>query len=344
MAQNPMYKGKRASYKPFDYEFAFNGYLMQNQQHWLPEETPLSDDVNLDWEHKLTPEDRYLLEKVQIYLSNADTDIAEVYIDKYMQNLQLPELRMMILAFAATEAIHQHSYSYTIDSLGLDDSVYSEFLEIPEMLSKHHFLVDKRSIPGFSDIQHFLLDLAIGSAFGEGLQLFSAFAILLSYQKRGLMNGLGTLTTYIAKDETLHCACMTKIFQTVVEQNPGEYTSELKEYIVGACREAVVLENHFIDLAFKGYSTANMNAPDLKKYVEFLADRRLSELGIKPIYHVDDNPFPWMDSLLAAPQMANFFEVRNTDYSKLNLEGKWDDEAYPNWAKDKFRVTQEGEA
>jgi ribonucleoside-diphosphate reductase beta chain len=179
-----------------------------------------------------------------------------------------------------------------------------------------------------NDVENFLLDIAIGSVFGEGLMLFSAFAIIMAFTRIGLMNGLSQLTTFIARDEDLHTEAMCKVFAAIKEENPQVWTDPFKKHLYAACRTAVKLEDHFIDLAYKVEGELPLEKDDLKQYIRYLADRRLIQIGLKANYKINVNPLPWMEDLLNSQEHANFFEVRPTAYSKGNLVGDWN-EAYP---------------
>jgi ribonucleoside-diphosphate reductase beta chain len=319
-----LFQGTRTSYKPFDYPWAFEFFEHQNKLHWIPAEVSLQADIQ-QWRSKLTAEEKHLLEQVQKFLASADTDVAGVYCDKYIPNFPTPEVRSALLAIANIEAIHQQSYALTIDTLGMSESSYSEFIDIPEMMEKHQFITKKRteSLPTGSKM---LLDIAICSGFGEGMQLFSAFAILLSFAKRGLMTGMGQLTTFISRDEDLHCQFMIKIFNTMKEESPEFWTPELRGYIVQAAFDAVRLEEHFIDLAFNLGPVDGLNKEELKDYIRYVTNKRLQEMGLSPVFSdLLSNPLPWMDEMLAAQEHANFFETRSTSYSKSNLSGTWEE-------------------
>lgn len=316
-----MFRETRASYKPFEYEWADELFMIQQKSHWLPEEVSMASDIR-DWKTKLTESEKNLLTQTQLYLANADTDVASCYVDKYLPALPLPEVRGMLLGFAAIEQIHCRSYAYTIDSLGMPESSYSAFLEIPELWEKHVWITRERAEP-LSDVQKFLLDIVVCSAFGEGLQLYSAFVILLSFQRRGLMNGLGTLTSFIFRDEDLHCFSMIQVFKAILEKYPEALNKDLVDFIGSSAAEAVRLEDHFLDLAFAQGDVVNLTKDQLKQYIRYVADKRLSDLGLLPMYFVKENPVDWVDDIVG-PEHTNFFECRPTAYSKINLSGDWE--------------------
>ena len=317
-----LFKGTRLHLKPYQYPWMHEAHDTQVKLHWHPAEVSLQNDV-VAWKSELTDSEKHILTQVQLYLANADSDVAGCYVQKYLPVLTLPEAQQMLLTIAAMEAIHIDSYALTIDTLGMDESSYSAFLEIPEMREKHDFLMETRAEEHLSEVQRFMLDIAICSAFGEGLQLFSAFVIILSFMRRGLMTGMGQLTTFIARDENLHCEAMIRVFNTIKQEHPEAWTDTLVEYISIAATKAVELEDHFIDLTFKMGNLGNLTAEEVKNYIRYVGNKRLHSLGIVPPWDQPTNPVPWMDELLGAPEHANFFEARSSSYSKANYSGSW---------------------
>jgi ribonucleoside-diphosphate reductase beta chain len=312
----------RAAFKPFSYPWAYEFYQIASRQHWLPVDVSLEKDMR-DW-LLLSETERNLLTQVQLYLANADTDVASNYTEKFLPMFPLPEVRMMLLAFAAMEAIHTESYAYTLDQLGFPESAYSKFLEVPEMYEKHTFVTAKRT-EDLSDIQKALLDIAINSIFGEGLQLFSAFVLILSFDLRGLMRGLCDLTQYIARDEDLHCKGMTRLFDTIVSENKPDLTPELIDMIKQAGEKAVQLEDHFIDLAFEMGDLPNLSAAELKRYIRYVANKRLHGVGLGLLYpEINENPIAWTDFLFGASLKTNNFERTGVEYQRDNLSGSWE--------------------
>lgn len=320
-----MFQKKRSAYKPFDYPEAFNYYMKQANHHWVPSEVSLAFDIDQWKSNRLTDSEKYILTQVQLFLANADTDIASIYTSKYLPNLPLPELQMMLTTFASMEAIHQHSYSYTIDELGMPESSYSAFLAIDSMREKHEWIQQTTVLHDLTERQRFLHSIAIGSLMGEGVQLFSAFVIILSFMRRGLMNGLGTLTKYIMQDEDLHTEGMTYVFNTIVQEHPEDWTQDLQRHVYQAAFDAIRLEDHFIDLVFQLGEVQDLTADGVKQYVRFLVNQRLQSVGLDSITSDSTNPFGWMLDYLHQNEHANFFEVRPTAYQKAATTGSWDD-------------------
>ena len=309
----------RDNYKPFEYGWAFDAYQKQQQVHWLPQEVPLHNDVR-DWNRKLTKEEQELLTSLFRFFVTADVDVASGYIDHYMPKFPKPELRMMMSAFAAMEAVHIEAYGLLIDTLGMPESMYQEFANYKEMIEKHAYLTGRPS----TGLEVLAGNLAVFSGFSEGIQLYSTFAILLSFPRRGLLNGMGQIVTWSIRDESLHVESMCRLFRTLMAENPHVWTDDFKATIYEDCRNMVQLEDNFIDLCFKGGEIEGITSDEVKQYVRYLADHRLKQLGLKENYHVS-NPLEWLEETLALGEHANFFEARATEYSKGALTGDWGD-------------------
>lgn len=320
---------QRTHFKPFEYPWAFDYYLQQQQMHWLPTEVSMADDIS-DWKFKMTDNEKNLVTQVLRFFTQGDCDIANAYVDVYMKRFKHPELRMMMTSFASTEAIHVHAYSYLIDTLGMPEIEYKAFQNYKEMLDKHQFYFEGNNdrlwtLPGAdatqSDSDAF--NLAKFSAFGEGLQLFSSFLILMNFQRFGKLKGLGQIVAWSARDESLHCEAMIRLFNEVVNENPKIWNDQFKKLIYDTCREMVNLEDRFIELSFKMGEIQGLKEDDVKRYIRYIADRRLLQLGLKPNYGVKDNPCSWFDEVLLGNAHTNFFEQRVTEYSKGVLRGDW---------------------
>lgn len=316
----------RSSFKPFNYPWAYDAWLKHEQSHWLHTEVPMLEDVK-DWKKKLTPEQKQFLTHIFRFFTQGDVDVAGGYVKNYLPYFPQPEVRMMLLGFAAREALHVAAYSHLIETLGLPDTTYNEFLSYQEMKDKHDYVLDISSQNG--DRASTATHIAVFSAFTEGMQLFSSFIMLLNFPRHGMMKGMGQIVTWSIVDETMHAESMIKLFRTYIEENREIWNDELKGKIYTIAEKMVELEDKFIDLAFGMGSMPDLSADDVKKYIRYIADRRLISLGLKGIFKVKKNPLPWVEEMINAPTHTNFFENRATDYAKGALSGTWEDV----WAK-----------
>ena len=313
LTENPVYK-------PFRYPWAYEAWLTQQRLHWLPEEVPLADDVK-DWHRNITPSERNLLTQIFRFFTQADVEVNNCYMKQYSQVFKPTEVLMMMSAFSNTETIHIAAYSHLLDTIGMPEIEYTAFLKYKEMKDKYDYMQSFRV-----DSKHEVAKtLAAFGAFTEGLQLFASFAILLNFPRFGKMKGMGQIISWSVRDETLHCLSVIRLFRTFVQENPEIWTDELRREIYVTCATIVDHEDAFIDLTFEMGSIEGLTAAEVKQYIRFIADRRLTQLGLNPMFHVESNPLPWLDEMLNAVEHANFFENRSTEYSRASTLGTWEE-------------------
>ena len=313
---------ERQSFKPFFYPWAYEAWLKHEQIHWLHTEVPMLEDVK-DWKNRLKPSEKQFLTHIFRFFTQGDIDVAGGYVKNYLPYFPQPEIRMMLLGFAAREALHVAAYSHLIETLGLPETMYNQFLEYDAMRQKHDYVLDISSQN--SSKENTAKHIAVFSAFTEGMQLFSSFIMLLNFPRNGTMKGMGQIVTWSIVDETMHTESMIKLFRTYIEENKEIWNDELKGQLYTIASRMVELEEKFIDLAFEMGEMINLTKEDVKQYIRYIADRRLISLGLKGIFKVKKNPLPWVEEMVNSPVHGNFFENRVTDYAKGALSGNWDD-------------------
>ena len=310
---------ERNYFKPFHYPWAYEMWNKHEQSHWLHHEVPMIEDVK-DWKTKLSKDEKYFLTQIFRFFTQSDIDVAGGYVDNYLPYFKQPEVRMMLMGFAAREAVHIAAYSHLIETLGMPESTYNEFLEYDAMREKHEFFLEKvgtdTSIP---------VKIAAVSAFTEGVALFSSFIMLLNFPRYGKMKGMGQIISWSIVDETMHCDGLIKLFRTYVEENRDLWNDETKKQIYDIAEKMVELEDDFIDLAFQMDSIEGLTSDEVKRYIRYIADRRLISMGLKGIFKVKKNPLPWVEEMINAPIHTNFFENRSTDYARGAMTGNWSD-------------------
>jgi ribonucleoside-diphosphate reductase beta chain len=311
---------ERNYFKPFNYPWAYEAWLKHEQSHWLHTEVPMAEDVK-DWKKKLSKEEKTFLTQIFRFFTQGDIDVAGGYVKNYLPYFPQPEVRMMLTGFAAREALHIAAYSHLIETLGLPETTYNEFLEYEAMREKHDYVMDISSKN--TTRENTATHIAVFSAFTEGMQLFSSFIMLLNFARHGKMKGMGQIITWSIVDETQHAESMIKLFRTYIEENREIWNDELKGKIYTIAERMVQLEDKFIDLAFGVNQMEGLSSEDVKKYIRYIADRRLISLGLKGVFKVKKNPLPWVEEMINAPTHTNFFENRATDYAKGALSGNW---------------------
>ena len=313
---------ERSYFKPFNYAWAYDAWLKHEQSHWLHTEVPMNEDVK-DWKSKLSDSGKGFLTNIFRFFTQGDIDVAGGYVNNYLPNFPQPEVRMMLVGFAAREALHVAAYSHLIETLGMPESTYNEFLEYEAMKEKHDYL-QELSVET-QDKTTIATNIAAFSAFTEGMQLFSSFIMLLNFPRHGKMKGMGQIVTWSIVDETLHAENMIKLFREYINENLELWNDDLKGKIYSIAEKMVELEDQFIDLAFAMGDMDNLTPEDVKKYIRYICDRRWISLGLKGIFKVKKNPLPWVEEMINAPTHTNFFENRSTDYARGALKGTWGD-------------------
>ena len=306
----------REYYKPFQYPWAFEAYDQQQKMHWLPSEVPLAEDVR-DWNERLNPKEKNLITQILKFFTQGDVDIAQAYLDNYIPKFKPPEIRMMLSSIANSEANNAHSYSLLNDTIGLPDSEYKAFQEYKAMSDKHDYLFRTKG----DGIEGMARELATFSAFGEGLQLFASFVMLLNFQRYGKMKGMCQILTWSIRDESHHVDCLIKLFHSLIDENKHIWNDDFKKTLYDIARDMVALEDKFIYLAFEQCGVEGIEPNQIKQYIRHIADRILLQLGLKPNFAVKDNPLPWLDWVLNGVEHTNFFENRSTEYAKGSMTG-----------------------
>lgn len=313
MTYNPVYK-------PFRYPWAYDAWSTQQRLHWIPEEVPLAEDVK-DWHKKLNEAERNLITQIFRFFTQSDVEVNNAYMKYYGQVFKPIEVLMMLSAFSNIETIHIAAYSYLLDTIGMPEIEYSAFLKYKAMKDKYDYM-QNFTIENRYEIAK---TMAVFGAFTEGLQLFASFAILMNFPRFNKLKGMGQIVSWSVRDETLHCLSIIRLFRTFIQENPELWTPDFQQELRDICATIVEHEDAFIDLAFELGPVEGLDAKTVKEYIRFIANRRLTQLGLDDLYPININPLPWMDEMLNAVEHTNFFENRATEYSRAATQGTWEE-------------------
>jgi len=310
----------RLFYKPFEYQEAFNFYKDQHRVHWLADEVPLASDLN-DWKQKLTESEKNLIGNILKSFAQTEVHVNDYWSTKVSLWFPKPEIQAMARVFADFESIHAEAYARLNEELGLDD--FEAFMEDESSKAKIDRLLEVTS----DNIAEQALSLAIFSAFTEGVNLFSSFAILMSFQLRNLMKGTGQIVEWSVRDESLHSRAGCWLFNKLLEEQPELNTSEMRDNVIEACNISVQLEFDFIDKAFEMGAVEGLNVDQLKNFIKARANEKMIELGYNAIYNdIDPNllkQMDWFGHLTSGKTHQDFFAGRVTNYSKSAAD--WSD-------------------
>jgi ribonucleoside-diphosphate reductase beta chain len=310
----------RHFYKPFEYPQAFEYYKNQHRAHWLADEVPLASDLN-DWRLNLNESEKNLIGNILKSFAQTEVHVNDYWSSKISQWFPKPEVVAMASSFGAFEAIHAEAYARLNDELGLDN--FQAFMEDEASRNKIERLLETPS----ETLEEKALALAIFSAFTEGVNLFSSFAILMSFQLRNMLKGTGQIVEWSVRDESLHSTAGCWLFRTLMQESPELDTVEMRNNVIEACNISVKLEFDFIDKAFEMGEIEGLNKDQLKNFIKARANDKMKELGYNPVYNDLDpallKQMEWFGHLTSGKTHQDFFANRVTDYSKST--GDWSD-------------------
>ena len=322
--------------KGFKYPQFWDFYKRHDRLHWVAEEISLSKDLQ-DY-NNASPEERLFIQNLMKLFTQNECEVEKGYAT-LLRIFKPVEVQAMLSSFMAREFTHIENYSLFTETLGLPDSFYSEFLEIPVMSTKTEY-IDKAKVKKLEEYRAMGLSeaethkvyrkdiarmLAVYGGFTEGVSLYAQFASLLAFQFKGKYPGLSDINLFSIKEEYLHHIGNSALFRAFIEENQDIWDDELKYEIYEAAREIVSYEHALIDYL----NPPHMNKDDLKKYVEYCADNALKELGMKANWDTTKNPLPYMDDVVGSVQ-TDFFSGRVTEYTKA-IQGSWDQLDYSKW-------------
>ena len=315
---------ERIVYKPFEYQEAADYWLKQQQAHWLHTEVPMMSDIN-DWKQNLTETEKNIVGSILKGFAQTETVVNDYWSGLVTKWFRKPEVIMMATTFGAFETIHAEAYSLLNETLGLDN--FSEFLEDETTMAKIENLMAVRdSFDSETDLHEIAKSLAIFSAFTEGVNLFSSFAVLLSFKMRNKLKGVGQIVEWSIRDESMHSEAGCWLFRTLIKENPELKTPELEAAINEAALLSLQLELDFINKVYELGDLEGCSKYDLQNFIKNRVNTKLSDLGYNPIILDVDmtavKNMKWFDSLSAGKQHTDFFANRVTNYSKGHIE--WD--------------------
>ena len=319
---------ERIIYKPFEYPQAYEYWLNQQQAHWLHTEIPMMSDLN-DWNSNLNKTEKNIIGSILKGFAQTETIVNDYWSGLVTKWFRKPEVIMMATTFGAFETIHAEAYSLLNETLGLDN--FSEFLEDEATMAKiENLMLVRDSFNGEKNIPEIAKSLAIFSAFTEGVNLFSSFAILLSFKMRNKLKGVGQIVEWSIRDESMHSEAGCWLFRTLIEENPYLKTKELETAINEAALLSLKLELDFIDKVFELGDLEGCSKYDLQNFIKNRVNTNLGDLGYGPIITDIDlksvERMKWFDHLSAGKQHTDFFANRVTNYSKGTMT--WDESIF----------------
>jgi ribonucleoside-diphosphate reductase beta chain len=308
---------------PFKYDWAWQKYLDGCANHWMPQEVNMTADIGL-WKtpNGLTDDERLIVKRNLGFFSTADSLVANNLVLAVYRLITNPECRQYILRQAFEEAIHTHAYQYCIESLSMDEGeIFNMYHEVPSVAKKAAWglkYTQELSDPKFNtgtvkNDQALLKNLIAFYCCLEGIFFYCGFTQILSMGRRNKMTGTSEQFQYILRDESMHLNFGIDMINQIKIENPQLWTDEMKEQATQMILQATALEIEYArDTMPRG--VLGMNAAMMEEYLQFIANRRLIQIGLPEQFTGVENPFPWMSEIMDLRKEKNFFETRVIEY------------------------------
>lgn len=305
---------------PLRYPWAYAHVQQAKRNTWFPEEVPLGEDV-YDWEHRLTPEERRAVTLLLGFFNPMESLVTSNIILSMYPHLTAPEVRLYLARQVWEEANHTLAFEYLLKTLPVDrELAFAAHREHPAIRAKEEFQarlteamlrrdLDLSTLEGKQALLRNMIGYFVVL---EGVFFYGGFLLALSFRRRNLLKGLGTMIDWVLKDESLHLSFGIHLITAMLEEHPAVMTAEFAGDIHHMILEAVELERAYNE-AVLPQPILGLSAETLNQYIEYVTDRRLEELGFEAHFKVP-NPAKWMAAETDVPEIVNFFEVTNTTY------------------------------
>ena len=308
---------------PFKYDWAWQKYLDGCANHWMPQEINMTPDVAL-WKDKngLSEDERKIVMRSLGFFSTADSLVANNLVLSIYRHITNPECRQYILRQSFEEAIHTHAYQYVIQSLGMDEAeLFNMYREVPSVARKASWALDftkELDNPNFKtgeieEDKKLLRNLIAFYCVLEGIFFYCGFTQILSMGRRNKMTGTSEQFQYILRDESMHLNFGIDMINQIKLENPHLWDEEMQDQAAGMILQGMELEIEYArDTMPRG--VLGMNAAMMEEYLNYIANRRLVQLGLPEEFSNSENPFPWMSEIMDLRKEKNFFETRVIEY------------------------------
>jgi ribonucleoside-diphosphate reductase beta chain len=308
---------------PFKYRWAWDKYLQGSANHWMPQEIPMARDIEM-WRDPsgLSDDERTIVKRSLGFFSTADSLVANNLVLAAYRHITNPECRQYLLRQAFEEAVHTHAYQYVIESLGLDEAeVFNMYREVPSVAMKAEWALpytESLSDPGFhtgtrAADQRLLRDLIAFYVVFEGIFFYTGFSQVLSMGRRNKMTGTAEQFQYILRDESMHLNFGVDLINQIKLENPALWTESFR-----AEARRIILEGMELEVAYARDTMPRgilgLNAAVMQEYLEFIANRRSTQIGLDEPFVGAKNPLPWMSEIMDLKKEKNFFETRVIEY------------------------------
>jgi len=319
---------------PLKYQWAYELYRNMKANHWEPEDIPMAKDIEQWRGNDLSDVERWIIRMGIGYFSAAEGIVGDNIQHVVRELVTAPELKLVLGRHAHEENIHADSLLYMISSLGINPhECEAMFEDVPTILRKNEFvsrvsreLRRDMDLSQASEKQALARNIFVFGQCMEGTQFYGLFGMILSLYRQNKFPGIGQMFRYTLRDESNHIELLRNLLVELIRENPDVWTDEFQQELVSLMKEAVQLEKEFINDCLP-VNAVGLSSEEFAEYIDYIADRRLENVGLPLLNEGVKNPFPWLAEMMDIKKEQNFFEGRVTEYQKASsLEMVRDDE------------------
>ncbi len=318
---------------PLKYDWAYKLYKTMKANHWEPEDIQMQKDVEQWRSSSISQNERWIIMMGIGYFSAAEGIVGDNIQHVIRELVTAPELKLVLGRHAHEENIHADSLLYMISSLGINPhECEAMFEQIPTIVKKNEFVTRvshalRRDLDLTQTENKKLLakNIFIMGQCMEGTQFYGLFGMILGLARQNKFPGIGQMFRYTLRDESNHIELLRNLFMDLVEENPEIWTAEFRQELVDLMREGISLEKEFIRDCLP-VSTVGLSAQEFERYIDYIADRRLTDCGLPALNPGVQNPFPWLAEMMDVKKETNFFEGKVTEYQKASALAVCDDD------------------
>ena len=319
---------------PLKYQWAYELYRNMKANHWEPEDIPMAKDIEQWRGNDLSDVERWIIRMGIGYFSAAEGIVGDNIQHVVRELVTAPELKLVLGRHAHEENIHADSLLYMISSLGINPhECEAMFEDVPTILRKNEFvsrvsreLRRDMDLSQLSEKQALARNIFVFGQCMEGTQFYGLFGMILSLYRQNKFPGIGQMFRYTLRDESNHIELLRNLLVELIRENPDVWTDEFQQELVSLMKEAVQLEKEFINDCLP-VNAVGLSSEEFAEYIDYIADRRLENVGLPLLNEGVKNPFPWLAEMMDIKKEQNFFEGRVTEYQKASsLEMVSDDE------------------
>lgn len=306
---------------PLKYPWAYDLYKIMKANHWEPEDIPMQKDCAQWRSDEITDIERWIIKLGVGYFSAAEGIVGDNVLHVIRESVTAPELKLVLGRHAQEENIHADSLVYMLSSLGLNPhECEAMFEDIPTIKKKNEFVMETSTLLRrnmdftlTANKQTLAKNIFVFGQCMEGTQFYGLFGMILSLYRQNKFPGIGQMFRYTLRDESNHIELLRNLFMDLIEENPDIWTSEFRKDLVTTMKKAIALEKEFIRDCLP-INAVGLSSEEFMQYIDYIADRRLEGVGLKPLSSGIKNPFPWLAEMMDLKKEQNFFEGRVTEY------------------------------